>query len=213
MGYYFLVICQKLQNDDPLNLFLNTGPYGAGNLKTVLLLQFSSIPSKFIAYHGKCRLLRFLAIGQVLQNLWHSLICESMGKDKMCNISKTAGRRAKQTKIWDSWYYSAHMEVTIVSRFIEFGLGSFGKISNFTILSSAWLFQQSSWNRISSFVRSSSYVCGIDYLWTYCMDVIFLRIFLVFVNMGPYGSKNFKILLLPQITFESFETFSEFSSQ
>ncbi len=28
--------------------------------------------------------------------------------------------------------------------------------------------------------------------------------------MGPYGSKNFKTLPLPQITFESFQTFSDF---
>ncbi len=41
----------------------------------------------------------------------------------------------------------------------------------------------------------------------------FFRILFVFVNMGPYGSQNFKMLLLPQITFESFQTFSEFSSQ
>ncbi len=33
------------------------------------------------------------------------------------------------------------------------------------------------------------------------------------VNMGPNGRQNFKRLLLPQITFESFQTFSEFSSQ
>ncbi len=32
----------------------------------------------------------------------------------------------------------------------------------------------------------------------------FLRIFFAFVNMAPYGSKNFKTLLL-QITFESFQ--------
>ncbi len=29
----------------------------------------------------------------------------------------------------------------------------------------------------------------------------------------PHGSQNFKTLLLPQITFESFQTFSEYSSQ
>ncbi len=34
-----------------------------------------------------------------------------------------------------------------------------------------------------------------------------LRNFWVFVNMGPYGSQNFKTLLLPQIAFESFQTF------
>ena len=39
----------------------------------------------------------------------------------------------------------------------------------------------------------------------------FFTIFFFFVNMGPYGSKNFKALLLPQITFESFRTFPEFT--
>ncbi len=36
---------------------------------------------------------------------------------------------------------------------------------------------------------------------------------IVFVHMGPNGSQNFKMLVLPQITLESFQTFSEFSSQ
>ncbi len=46
--------------------------------------------------------------------------------------------------------------------------------------------------------------------WTSC-----LRIFFVFVNMGPYGSEKFKMLLLTtlQITAESFQTFPEFPSQ
>ncbi len=42
--------------------------------------------------------------------------------------------------------------------------------------------------------------------------LIFLRIFFVFVNMGPYGSENFKRLLLLQIAAESSQTFPEFSS-
>ena len=78
-----------------------------------------------------------------------------------------------------------------------------------------------------SFVRPPS-VCGIDYLRSYCMDFlqvlvvaspgpyfffIFIRIFVVFINMGPYGSENFKPLLLLQIAAESFQTFPEFSSQ
>ncbi len=46
----------------------------------------------------------------------------------MCNISKTADHRAKRTKIWDSGYYSAHMEDTFDARFLEFGLGSFGAL-------------------------------------------------------------------------------------
>ncbi len=102
-----------------------------------------------------------------------------------------------------------------------------------TIFSSAWLCQQSSWNRNSSVIRPS--VCGIDYLWSYCMNwfqisvvaspgpyaqMLFefwkknffdiLGIFFVFVNMGPYGSQNFKTLLLPQIAIEYFETSFEF---
>ncbi len=41
---------------------------------------------------------------------------------------------------------------------------------------------------------------------------ILMHFFFVFLNMGPYGSQNFKTLLLPQISFESSQTFSEFSS-
>ncbi len=41
----------------------------------------------------------------------------------------------------------------------------------------------------------------------------FLRIIFVFVNMGPYGSENFKTLPLLQSAAESFQTFPEFSSQ
>ena len=37
--------------------------------------------------------------------------------------------------------------------------------------------------------------------------------FFSFVNMGPNGGENFKTLVLLQITAESFETSSEFSSQ
>ena len=40
--------------------------------------------------------------------------------------------------------------------------------------------------------------------------MIFQDLFFVFVNMGPYGSKNFKMLLLPQFTFESFKLFLKF---
>ena len=43
--------------------------------------------------------------------------------------------------------------------------------------------------------------------------LFFLRIFFVFVNMRPCGSKNFKTLLLLQIVAKSFQTFPEFSSQ
>ncbi len=48
-----------------------------------------------------------------------------MGKSKRLSISKTADRRAKRTKIWDSGYYNARLEDTFDARFLEFGLGSF----------------------------------------------------------------------------------------
>ncbi len=41
----------------------------------------------------------------------------------------------------------------------------------------------------------------------------YFRIFFVFVNIAPYGSKSFKTLLVLQIVAESFQTFPEFSSQ
>ncbi len=41
----------------------------------------------------------------------------------------------------------------------------------------------------------------------------FLRIFFFLVNMGPYGSENFKTLLLLQIAAKRFETCNEFSSE
>ncbi len=46
----------------------------------------------------------FLPIGQVLKILWHFeiLTCESMGKRKMWNISKTVNCRAKRMKILES---------------------------------------------------------------------------------------------------------------
>ena len=89
------------------------------------------------------------------------------------------------------------------------------------LFSSAWLCQQKSWNRNLSFVVRlsvsqfslnlmrgllSNFSCC--FLWARryffilkkCFFLIsFLRIFFVFVNMGPYGSENFKTLHLLQI--------------
>ncbi len=80
------------------------------------------------------------------------------------------------------------------------------------------------WHRLSLKLLHgflSNFDCGFP--WAICPDVIFifekknflnfLRIFFVFVNMGPYGSQNFKTLLLLQIAAESFQTFPEFSSE
>ena len=41
---------------------------------------------------------------------------------------------------------------------------------------------------------------------------ILMIFFFVLLNMGPYGSQNFKTLLLLPISAESFQFFSEFSS-
>ena len=45
------------------------------------------------------------------------------------------------------------------------------------------------------------------------LKIEILMISFVLLNMEPYESQNFKTLLLLQITFASFQTFSEFSSQ
>ncbi len=77
---------------------------------------------------------------------------------------------------------------------------------------------QLSLNLMNEFL--SNFSCGFpwairsDFFWIFEKKffVDFLRIFFVFVNMGPYGSKNFKTLLLLQIAALSFQTFPEFSS-
>ncbi len=61
----------------------------------------------------------------------------------------------------------------------------------------------------------SNFSCG--FLWAIRSDIIFEFLkkkifFFFFVNMGPYGSENFKTLLLLQIAAETFQTFPEFSS-
>ena len=42
---------------------------------------------------------------------------------KMCNILKMADRKAKGTKIWDSWYYSAHGRVLLMPDSLSLGWG------------------------------------------------------------------------------------------
>ncbi len=103
----------------------------------------------------------------------------------------------------------AHMPTKVLKKKIIFGF-----------FSSAWLCQQSYCHGAG--VRRPSVVRKLRFLWNRCMDpdqilwvapfppylqtifflflkfsiFKFLRIFFVFVNMGPYGSKNFKTLLL-----------------
>ena len=81
------------------------------------------------------------------------LTWESMGKPKMWNIFKTAHRRAKWTKMWQSGSYSVYIQGTFDARSLQFGLGSFGalcKISDSTIFET--LLQQ-----FSSDIKQTSY--------------------------------------------------------
>ncbi len=74
----------------------------------------------------------------------------------------------------------------------------------------------------SIFHESFQTFCEISSQWSsqkYCFGFLefgvfdFSGILFVFINMGPYGSQNFKTLLLPQIALKLFKTFSEFHSQ
>ncbi len=64
-------------------------------------------------------------------------------------------------------------------------------------------------SEISSQWSWQKYCFGFLKFWVFDFSGILFVLF----NMGPYGSQNFKTLLLPQITFESFQPFPEFSSQ
>ncbi len=48
------------------------------------------------------------------------------------------------------------------------------------------------------------------YISHFIIFFLFLRVFFIFVNMGPYESENYKTLLLLQITAESFQIFLNF---
>ncbi len=74
------------------------------------------------------------------------------------------------------------MNVLLSSQYTAFP----AKVCHF---SSAWLCQQSSWNRNSSVVRRTSSFYGIDYyLWSYCMD--FFQISVV-ASPGRYAQTFF----------------------
>ncbi len=106
-SYYFLP--KRLKTYGTLmTFFLNPGPYGAGNFKTLLLLQFSSeLSAKLyeeITYHGGIKAITFLGNQPSFKNflaLWNFKMRVN-GKPEMCNIPKMANRRVKRTQIWDS---------------------------------------------------------------------------------------------------------------
>ncbi len=89
----------------------------------------------------------------------------------MCNILKTVDRRAQRTKIWDSGYYSAHVEDTFDALFLEFGLGSFSalcKIADVKIFKRLLLPQFSInfpfWLHVFS-EASITQISSVDYVW------------------------------------------------
>ena len=88
---------------------------------------------RILATMVEYRLLLFLAIGKFLKILWHFeiLTWESMKKPKMGNISKTADRRAKRTKIWDLGLYSALCQVLLMPDSLSLVWGSFSALQNF----------------------------------------------------------------------------------
>ncbi len=93
-----LAICQRLKNLWHFEFFMTTRPYGAGNFKTVLLLQFSSDLGQAYdntAVKGKnIKLWMFSDLPKILLH-FEILTWESIGNSKICNILKTADRRAE----------------------------------------------------------------------------------------------------------------------
>ena len=87
----FLALCQKLQIWWHSEIFVNTGPYGAGNFKVLLLLHPMSLKLyEDIGYHGRIQAVTFLGSQPNLKKnvaLWNF----NMG----VNILKMAVRRAK----------------------------------------------------------------------------------------------------------------------
>ncbi len=159
---------------------------------------------------GECRLLLFLAIGQVLQNLWHFeiLTWESMGKPKMWIISKTAYRRVKWPKFGSrgttvNMYSDIWKVLWCLIPWVWFGailctMQNF-QFYNFLTL----LLSQFSSNFIPKLYTRypNHYVFGdvsnIKNIWWH---------FNFFLNTGPYGDGNFKMLYLPQFSLKPIQT-------
>ena len=98
------VLGWKFQNATSPTVFIQSGPNFMINTAVI----------------GEYKVMDILAICQKLKILWHFeiLTWESMGKPKMWNISKTANRRPKRTKMWDSGSYCEYMEGTFDTRFL-----------------------------------------------------------------------------------------------
>ncbi len=112
---------------------------------------------------------------------WNFLNTGSLGLQNFKNVT------------FHSWYCFIQLQRILVT--IE-GHG-------ILLFSSAWLCQQSAWNRNSSVVRPS--VCGIDYHWSYCMDFFHI---LVVASHGPYAQTFFFFFIFEEKKFFFYEYFS-----
>ncbi len=95
--FLFLFKFSNFQIFTIFSVFVNMGPYGSKNFKTLLLLFSSDLNQN----EGIKSYVTYWRSTKNLNILWHFeiLTCESMGKTKMCNILKTADRGAKGTKV------------------------------------------------------------------------------------------------------------------
>ncbi len=121
MGEYkvmdILPICQKIkilwhfETQDHMGLEISNAPPPTGFIQSEPNFMINKAVIRAYKVMDILAICQFLAIYHKLKSLWHFeiLTLESMGKPKMWNITKTVNRRAKQAKIWDSGYYSAHM--------------------------------------------------------------------------------------------------------
>ncbi len=106
--YYFLAICQILKSLRHFEIFVNTGPHGAKNFKTLLLLQFSS--NLYDSCHGG---ICFYFSWQTARfffffNFVAILTWGEWENHETCNILKTADHIAKRMKVCDSQSYILH---------------------------------------------------------------------------------------------------------
>ncbi len=129
-------MCQKLKLLWHFEVFVNTGPYGAENFKTLLVLQFSSDVKLYedIGRHSGIQAITFLGKRPIFINFvaLSNFNMGTNGKTKMWIIPKKDNRRVKQTKIWDSgsniavplmpdslswvWGHSAHFKKFLILR-------------------------------------------------------------------------------------------------
>ena len=133
-----LAIYQKLKILWHFQIFVNTGPHGAGNSKTLLLQFIRSEPNFLInkAVKGEYKLINVLAICQKLNFVTLWIFNMGVNGKLKCRISRKrliAERNGQNLRLGVLQWTNVG---TFDARFLEFGLGTFGavcKISDPTI--------------------------------------------------------------------------------